>query len=81
MIIAGGGAAVAVAIIAAVLLGGGIGPDLDRIIETNDCDAALALVESDLESATAGQQLSLGALIVSCSFFGTPDDDKKDVES
>ena len=63
-------AVVAVVIVVAVVASGGLGPNLDAIIENKDCDAALALTEEQLESGTIKQQAQIGILLGTCVFGG-----------
>ncbi len=43
-------------------------PDIDRIIKTNDCNAAINLTDKDLENSNFDQQLQLGVMIAGCLF-------------
>ena len=43
-------------------------PNFDTIIENRDCGAVNALTDSDMEKATANQQLKLTILLGQCAF-------------
>ena len=59
---------VAIVVIIAVVavISASSGPNLDAIIENRDCDAVRALTDSDVENATADQQLKLTVLLGQC---------------
>ena len=42
-------------------------PDLDAIIEAQDCDAAMALTDADVAGVTAKQQIGLSTLVAGCA--------------
>ena len=63
---------VAIVIIAVgvISIGPGSTPDIDKILETADCDAAGKLTESDLEKIPVEQAMKVSFLIVGCTMGG-----------
>ncbi len=61
---------IAIVIIVIAVTSFAVPPDFDQIIANRDCDKAMSLTESQIESANAGQQIKLALLWTSCSLGG-----------
>ena len=69
--------AIVIPIVIVIAIGVGVatlsvssGPDLDKIIQDQDCEAALQLSDADMEKATGEQQLSIGIMLTACFLNG-----------